>query len=141
MSDQHAARAVEILWKYDKLFLTQMMVEELGIMPPDEDANPYKNGLVTFFAFVLCGSVPLWFYLIFWGAGWHNRKGMFGIACVATALALFGLGVVKARFTKQKAFYSGLGILINGALATACAYFVGWGLQVALDLQSNGQAG
>ena len=35
------------------------MVEELGIQPPDEQDVPWKNGMVTFVAFIVFGFVPV----------------------------------------------------------------------------------
>ena len=35
-----------------------MMVEELGIQPPDPEDVPWKNGVVTFMAFIIFGTYP-----------------------------------------------------------------------------------
>jgi VIT1/CCC1 family predicted Fe2+/Mn2+ transporter len=134
---EHAERVVDIFTQYG-LLLPNMMVEELGLMPMAEASEPWKNGVTSFLAFSILGSVPLWFYFFFWLAHWKDYNAMFAIDCVATAVAMFGLGVFKAYFTHQNKLASGLWILTNGVIASAIAYFIGWGLQVALNVSSNG---
>jgi DNA damage-binding protein 1 len=54
------ARAImTIMAKHQEFFIDHMMVQELGLMPPDEDESPAKNGLVMFLAFISFGLVPL----------------------------------------------------------------------------------
>lgn len=120
------------MMKYPELFLDHMMVMELGHQSPGEDEHPAMNGLVTFLSFVAFGSVPMWTYLIMWGAKYTNRAGMFGIACVMTAATMFLLGAVQARLTRQDVIKTGLSLMLNGCLAAAAAYLVGWGLDRAI---------
>jgi len=47
---------------------------------------------VTFISFLVFGCVPMWVYLILWGAKYEDHAGIFGIASAATALTLFALG-------------------------------------------------
>ena len=58
--------ALEILNKMvlnKQFFLEHMMVEELGCMPVDPNAQPAKKGAVTFLSFLTFGSVPLVVYI------------------------------------------------------------------------------
>ena len=64
MSDEHARAVVDILSQYRETFLDAMMVEELGLMPPDPDESPAKEGGVTFASFLIFGCVPLLAYVI-----------------------------------------------------------------------------
>lgn len=57
---------------------------------------------------------------------------MFGIACAFTALTLFMLGVTQAQITKQGRVKTGLLMTLNGGLAAAAAYLIGWGLEHAI---------
>lgn len=56
---------------------------------------------------------------------------LFGIACGLTAIALFALGAIKSRFSTQKWYTSGFWVLLNGGLAAAAAFLVGF-LYVAI---------
>jgi len=130
MSKDDAQRVVKTMAKYKDFFVDVMMVEELGLMVPDDDESPGMNGLVTFASFVACGSLPLLAHVGVVIAGEEKTQGdvAFGIACGLTAFALFALGFVKARFTRQEPFTSGAQMLGNGGLAAAAAFLIGFAL-------------
>lgn len=131
MSKEDASSVVSVMAKYKDFFVDVMMVEELGLMVPDESESPAANGLVTFASFVACGSLPLLAHVGVVIAGEEQAQGevAFGIACGLTALALFALGFVKARFTRQEPFTSGAQMLGNGGLAAAAAFLIGYALR------------
>lgn len=72
--------------------LRWQMIEELGLEIPDDPWGPAKDGIVTLISFIVFGSVPLWVYVILFGAKYANEDGVFGIACAATVITLFALG-------------------------------------------------
>ena len=124
---------------YTKAFIDHMLVVELGHLPPEDDASPGKTGLAMFFSFLLFGSVPLWWYLICYWADYTaaDSNGVrFALACVITGMALFALGAVKGKITRQGWIKSGALMLLNGTLATGCAYFIGWALEAALGVSA-----
>jgi vacuolar iron transporter family protein len=57
MSKEDAKQMCDILEKNKEAWIDIMMVEELGLIPDDE--NPAKNALVTFISFCLFGAVPI----------------------------------------------------------------------------------
>ena len=63
MKEEDATIIIETMSKYEDIFVDVMMVEELGLMPPEEESS-FMNGLVTFVAFSLFGFVPLMPYLM-----------------------------------------------------------------------------
>jgi VIT1/CCC1 family predicted Fe2+/Mn2+ transporter len=134
--EEDAKEIMSIMSKqeYRDFFIDHMMVEELGKAVPDEDDSPAKAGLAMFLSFLLFGSLPAWSYVIFYLAGYTNRGGEFGVSCAATAVALFLLGVVQAKFTEANKLYSGLLMTFQGALTAGSAYLVGWALNQALDV-------
>ena len=139
MGANDAKEYLGILARYPKIFLENMMVDELGLMPIKDDDDPYeaaKKGLVTFIAFIFFGSVPVLVYLIYYamagGSPDEEGSSVFGVAILATACTLFALGVVKAKLTKQPMLKSGVWMLVNGGLAAAAAFGVGAGLDSAL---------
>ncbi len=127
--------------KYEQQFIDHMMIVELGQQVPDPDDNPMWNGFITFLSFVIFGSIPMWFYVVFYAAGNRDAGIQFAVACVATALTMFLLGFTKARIVKAaccSAVKQGLLMMMNGSFAAAAAYLVGWGLEAALGVNLAG---
>ena len=91
MTQADAESVIEVMSKYKNFFLDVMMVEELGLMPPDESDSPAKNGLVTFLAFVFFGFIPLTSYVLAGATGASDRAN-FVAACLLTALTMLALG-------------------------------------------------
>lgn len=118
--------------EYKDFFIDHMMVEELGKAVPDADDSPAKAGLAMFVSFCLFGSLPAWTYVIFHLAGYNDKGGQFGVSCAMTAIALFLLGVVQAKFTESNRLFSGLLMTFQGSLTAGAAYLVGWALSLAL---------
>ena len=86
----------------------------------------------AFLSFLAFGSVPMWSYVITFYAGYKSKGGVFGIACAFTALTMFLLGVTQATITKQNRLQTGVLMTLNGSLAAASAFLVGWGLEQAI---------
>ena len=116
------------------------MVEEIGEQAPDDPWGPTKDGLMTFLSFLVFGSVPMWVYVIVYGAGYGNAGGTFGIAAASTVVTLFALGALQGVITRQGIVKSGLGMTINGSLAAAAAYLISWGILQAIGNGSSCEA-
>ena len=103
ISEDEAKQIVDIISKNHETFVDIMMVEELGLMPPDEDDSPLKNGFITFGAFVTFGTVPLLPYVVAAiasdSAAIAEADAVFAIAIVLTAIMMFTLGALTSRFT------------------------------------------
>ncbi|ETW03891.1 hypothetical protein H310_04316 [Aphanomyces invadans] len=126
-----AKLVVHTLAKYKEAFVDIMMVEELNLMPVDEDENPLIGGLVTFGSFMLFGAVPLLSYLVNLvpGIQFSGEQALWG-SCVLTALTLFLLGAVKGQYVGQKWFVSGLYMAVNGTVAAGTGWILGYLLQL-----------
>jgi DNA damage-binding protein 1 len=132
LSSTDAVQFVDIMMKYPEFFLDKMMVDELNLMPPEDTADLWKEGFVTFLSFMAFGSVPLATYVIAKLAGVDgDGEGdlLFLISIIATAITMFLLGVVSGKFTKSNVWISGSKMLLNGGLAACAAYLIGWGLE------------
>jgi len=81
--------------------------------------NPIKNAVVTFVAFILAGSIPLVPYVF------GIKENVFNYAILATTIALFTVGSLRARVTGMNWIKAGLEMLFVGALAAGVAYFIG----------------
>jgi len=130
---QEASDMVAIMSKHREFFVNMMMIEELGIMPPDPSDKPALKGLVTLISFILFGCVPLTAYV---GAviqkgpkGMASADLIFGIACALAALTMFSLGAITSKFTIQKWWKAGLSMLLNGILAAGAAFGIGFALE------------
>ncbi|MES1909515.1 MAG: hypothetical protein MHM6MM_002241 [Cercozoa sp. M6MM] len=102
-SEEDARNIIDTMAQHRDFFLDHMMVEELGVMPPDPDESPAKNGLVTFISFLVFGFVPLLAYLILNSVDFGDSfNPTFLVSCLMTVLTLGLLGVVKARLANER---------------------------------------
>ncbi|MBI2050184.1 MAG: VIT1/CCC1 transporter family protein [Parcubacteria group bacterium] len=106
-----------------KLWVDEMMVAELGIIPGEEE-KPISNSVATFVAFVAAGLLPLLPYVL--GVEFGN---VFYTAIGMTAIALFAVGAARSLITKESWIISGIEMLGVGAIAAVSAYGVGYLLQ------------
>jgi len=126
LPESDARAAIGILSKHKDFFVDVMLVQELGLLPPEANTAPWKNGVVTFFSFIIFGTVPLLAYAI---ANSSNGTVLFTTTCFLTGFTLFVLGAIKSRFTRQKWYMSGLQVLFVGSISAASSYFIGWFIQ------------
>ena len=135
--------------KYRDFFIDHMMVQELEMMPPDEDAaaenrTNLKKAAVTFTSFMIFGSVPLIAYAIFMNVDWGKDTDLdvtFIIACFVTLLTVFGLGAVKGYISKPGTANACLYVLKSGftmMLMGCVSAGVSWGLGVAMNAALTG---
>jgi VIT1/CCC1 family predicted Fe2+/Mn2+ transporter len=125
-SPEDAERLVSILSKRKELWVDEMMVQELGLLP--DDRKPIMSAVATFGAFLVAGSVPLLTDLV----GLFTTIDpdvAFAVSIALSALALFGLGAAKVLVTERSWFRSGLEMLLVGGAAAGVAYLVGYLLQ------------
>lgn len=109
-------RVVQVITSNPKRWVETMLTEEYGL--PAEIRSPWRAGLSTFSAFMLCGMVPLIPYLL-------QTRGSFLLSAVATAGVFFGIGSLKSRWTQISWWRSGLETLLIGSGAAALAYGIG----------------
>ena len=121
-SQQDAETLVEIQSRDKTLWIDEMMVQELGLLP--DERKPIYSALATLGSFIVAGSVSLLVYLV----GLFlpiDPATSFLIAMVLAGAALFGLGAAKVFITKLNWLRSGLEMLVVGGLAAGVAYLVG----------------
>ncbi len=113
-------QAVRVVTANKELWVDEMMVGELGMMPDSSDKHPWKNAGVTFVGFVIAGVVPLLPYLA--GA---SSAVTFPFAVAATAAVLFLVGSMRTLLTHRSWLKSGIEMLVVGMVAAGVAYVVG----------------
>ena len=120
--------------EYADYFVDHMMLQELGLVVPDADENPWWDGLVTFVSFMIFGIIPLLPYIGFYVQNYTNPGGTIGICAGVTIVTLFALGALQAYIIRQNMFVQGLLMAINGSAAAAAAYGIGYGMQQAFGV-------
>ncbi|KAL6499322.1 hypothetical protein OROHE_025985 [Orobanche hederae] len=134
MNASDAATVVGVFAKYPDILVDEKLSTEKGMLSPNETDKPWKNGLITFAAFMAFGCAPILAFIILIPFTNDDRIKFFG-ACVLSALALAVLGILKAKIAGQSYAVS-VGItLFNGAIAGAAAYGIGWTLRNVAGLE------
>ena len=92
---------------------------QLGLAGEHAEGSPFQGALVMGTSFGLGSLVPLLAYLVLpiGVATWA--------AVVASAAVLFGIGVLKSRWTRRSWLRSGLEILVLGAVAGIAGFLFG----------------
>lgn len=109
-----------------KLWVDTMLQEELGFSLDRPD--PLRAALVTFFAFLVVGFLPLVSFITDYL--WPNTIGdPFYLSIWLTGVAFVGVGAVKSRFVAGRWYIAGLETLVVGGVAAAIAYSIGLALR------------
>ena len=115
---QASAMAATIAEHPDVLLKT-MVEKELGLTGDDAEGSPMQGAMIMGASFGIGAMVPVIPYLLLpigtaiWGA------------LFATGGVLFGIGVLKSRWTQRPWLRSGLEILLLGAFAGIAGFFFG----------------
>ncbi|KAJ4956144.1 hypothetical protein NE237_012927 [Protea cynaroides] len=134
MDIHDAVTVVKVFSKYKDILVDEKMTIQKRMLPPDQAEKPWKNGLITFVAFLIFGSAPLLSFILLLPFT-RNESIKFWGACVLAALALAILGLAKAKIAGQNYVFAVASTLITGAIAAASAYLIGWGLRNLAGVQ------
>jgi vacuolar iron transporter family protein len=127
LTAEAAARVARQLASNKNVLLKTMVEKELGLAV-EEDANALRGALVMGGSFGVAALVPTLPYLFL-----PVAVGLYVSVGLAAAL-LFGMGVVKSRWTARGWLISGLEIFALGAFAGIAGYFFGTLLPKALGV-------
>lgn len=107
-------------------YLSAETEEELQDKP--RDPSPYTSAIVTFFAFVVMGLIPLSAFIL---GHMMNSSGnkMYSLAYVLTGISLFLIGFLKGQMLGKHPGKSGLLTLGVGGAASLISFYVGRSLQ------------
>lgn len=108
---------VGIITSRRQAWIDTMLQEEYGLAVAQR--APLKSALSTFAAFVICGSLPLIPFVIGLPA-----SGL--VTTLLTMTAFFGIGSIKARWSTQHWFWSGMETTAIGTTAAGIAWLVGF---------------
>ncbi len=118
LSRKDAEIVVEKLATSEIAFLNAMVYQELGL-DPHPAGTPFQDALSVGYSYAIAAVIPLapYFFL--------PTQNALPVSIIATLLALFGIGLLKARFASLPYFSSGLQVLAIGAFAAFGGYFLG----------------
>jgi VIT1/CCC1 family predicted Fe2+/Mn2+ transporter len=119
LGEDDAQRVTAILARHPEVLLRTMVAKELGLQVEDSHGGVLQGALLMGGAFGAGAAVPVLPFLVF----------PLGIAVPAaaatTGAVLFGIGVIKSRWTHRSAVASGLEILVLAAIAGGAGYAFG----------------
>ena len=120
LGDEDAAKVAAVMARHPEVLLRTMVSKELGIQVDDERGGGVLQGaLLMGLAFGLGATVPVLPFL-FVPVGTALPA-----AAVLTGAVLFGIGVVKSRWTHRSAISSGAEVLALAAIAGIAGYLFG----------------
>ena len=93
-----------------------MMTEEHGLPPISR--SPGRAALMTFLAFILCGSIPLLPFVL-------GLPATIEASTLMTGLTFFSIGSFRSRWSPMPWWRSGLETFAIGISAAIIAYLVG----------------
>jgi len=114
-----ARRVAAELAREPKVLLKTMVEKELGLVV-DEGHGPLQGAIIMGASFGLAALVPIVPYLLLPPAG-----GAIWVSLILSGLVVFGIGVVKTRWTKRNPIGSGLEVLALAAFGGIAGYFFG----------------
>lgn len=119
VSESDATQLTNVLERNPEFMADFMMQYEIGMSDPTDD-NPALNGLATFIAFIIFGSVPLLPYFVL-----QPVTSTFYLSVVATFLALVALGLLRWKVTNETMFRCVGETVLVGGICAIVAYAVG----------------
>ena len=118
MDPNDAQTIASILWKHKNAFFTTMVQKELGI-EPEPSGTPVGDALFVGLSYLAAAGIPLFPYFFLSG-----ETAIF-TSILATLIALFCIGLLKAKFALLPYLKSGLQVLLVGAGSGIGGYFLG----------------
>jgi VIT1/CCC1 family predicted Fe2+/Mn2+ transporter len=119
LDSDEANRVAAILAGKPEVLLRTMVSKELGIQVQDEHGSPLQGALLMGASFGLGAIAPILPFLLL-----PIAVGL-PAAVVLTGVVIFGIGVVKSRWTHRTALSSGLEVLVLAAFAGIAGYVFG----------------
>jgi VIT1/CCC1 family predicted Fe2+/Mn2+ transporter len=114
-----ASGMASTLAQHPDVLLKTMVEKELGLTAEHSEGSPMQGAMVMGVSFGVGSLVPIVPYLLL-----PVRTAIFG-SVLATGVVLFGIGVLKSRWTRRDWMRSGFEILALGAFAGIAGYLFG----------------
>jgi predicted membrane protein (TIGR00267 family) len=119
LPDEEASLVAEAIGRHREVLLNLKVLKQFGVAVEGAGGSPLQGALVMGAAFALGALAPVLPYLLL----------PIGVAVyasvIATGAVLFAIGVIKTRWTHGNPIWSGIEILVIGAVAGVVGYFFG----------------
>ena len=119
LPQDEADAVAELIGRHREVLLNTKVLRQYGVAVEEAGGSPLQGAAVMGAAFALGALAPILPYLLL----------PIGIAVYASVIAtggvLFAIGVVKTRWTHGNPIWSGIEILVIGAVAGIVGYFFG----------------
>ena len=119
LPEADAAQIAATIARHPEVLLNSKVEKAFGIALEEAHGSPFQGAVVMGIAFGLGALAPILPYLLL----------PVGVAVYVSVLAtggvLFGIGIVKTRWTRASPLWSGLEILLIGAFAGVVGYVFG----------------
>ncbi len=119
LGDEDAQRIAALMARHPEVLLRTMVTRELGIQVDDRGGTVLRGAVFMGAAFGIGALVPILPFLLL------PFSTSLPAAVIATGAVLFGIGVVKSRWTHRSAAASGLEVLVLAAVAGVAGYLFG----------------
>lgn len=119
LGNEDAARVAEIMARHPEVLLRTMVTRELGIQVDEAHGGVLRGALFMGAAFGLGAAVPILPFLFL------PIDAALPTALALTGAVLFGIGVIKTRWTRRSPIASGLEVLALAAIAGIAGYLFG----------------
>ena len=127
-----ASVVAEVIGRHPEVLLNSKVLRQFGVAVEEAEGSPLQGALVMGAAFALGAQAPILPYVLL------PLDVAVYVSVIATAGVLFGIGVVKTRWTHGNPIGSGIEILVIGALAGIVGYFFGTVLPTLLGAPAVG---
>ena len=119
LPEDEAERIAAVMARHPEVLLRTMVTRELGIQVDEHGGSVIRGALFMGAAFGLGALVPVLPFLVL------PIAVALPAAVISTGAVLFGIGVVKSRWTRRSAASSGLEVLLLAAVAGIAGYLFG----------------
>ena len=119
LPEDEAERIAAVMASHPEVLLRTMVTRELGIQVDEHGGSVIRGALFMGAAFGLGALVPVLPFLVL------PITVALPAAVISTGAVLFGIGVVKSRWTRRSAASSGLEVLLLAAVAGIAGYLFG----------------
>jgi len=119
LPEDEAQQIAAVMARHPEVLLRTMVTRELGIQVDEHGGGVVRGAVFMGGAFGLGALVPILPFLVL------PIAVALPAAVVGTGAVLFGIGVVKSRWTRRSAASSGLEVLVLAAIAGVAGYLFG----------------
>jgi VIT1/CCC1 family predicted Fe2+/Mn2+ transporter len=119
LQDDEASVVAAIIARHPEVLLNTKVEKEFGMSVEEASGSPLQGALVMGAAFGLGALAPILPYVLL-----PVPVAIYG-SLIATGAVLFGIGVVKTRWTRGNPVLSGVEILLVGAFAGIVGFLFG----------------